>query len=73
MATDAAVVDLAKQMEDLYAFVGDIESLPGKIKQLGRIIVRVLEQTTDCVDFFQRYTEPGFLGQSAVGPTVHGV
>ncbi|KAF7985609.1 hypothetical protein HWV62_3921 [Athelia sp. TMB] len=65
VATDAAVVDLAKQMEDLYVFVGDIESLPGKIKQLGRIIVRVLERTTDCVDFFQRYTEPGFLARLA--------
>ncbi|KAF7980462.1 hypothetical protein HWV62_37928 [Athelia sp. TMB] len=61
VATDTAAIDLVKQMEDLYAFVGDIESLPGQIKQLRRIIVRVLEQTTDCVNFFQQYTEPGFL------------
>ncbi|KAF7977771.1 hypothetical protein HWV62_2653 [Athelia sp. TMB] len=63
VATDTAAIDLVKQMEDLYAFVGDIESLPGQIKQLRRIIVRVLEQTTDCVNFFQQYTEPGFLAR----------
>ncbi|KZP10778.1 hypothetical protein FIBSPDRAFT_200153 [Athelia psychrophila] len=61
--TDGAVVTLFKQMEDLYSFVGDVESLPGKIEQLGRTIVRILERTTECGLFFREYTDRGFVGR----------
>ncbi|KZP15974.1 hypothetical protein FIBSPDRAFT_832255 [Athelia psychrophila] len=50
-------------MEDLYSFVGDVESLPGKIKQLEHTIVRILEQTTECGIFFREYTDHGFVGK----------
>ncbi|KZP10825.1 hypothetical protein FIBSPDRAFT_989169, partial [Athelia psychrophila] len=61
--TDGAVVALFKQMQDLYSFVGDVESLPGKIEQLERTIVRILEQTTECGLFFREYTDRGFVGR----------
>lgn len=48
-------------MADLYSFVDDIESLPGKIKQLGDVLVRVLEKTTECGMFFGDYTDSGFV------------
>lgn len=51
-------------MAALYSFADDIDSLPGKMKQLGDIIVRVLEQTTECGIFFREYTGCGFLGMS---------
>ena len=54
-------------MEDLYSFVDDIEGLPGKIKQLGRTLIRVLEQTTECAIFFREYTDRGFLGKCLNG------
>ncbi|KZP15997.1 hypothetical protein FIBSPDRAFT_794912, partial [Athelia psychrophila] len=50
-------------MEDLYSFVGDVESLPGKIEPLERTIVRILEQTTECGIFFREYTDRGFVGR----------
>ncbi|KZP15984.1 hypothetical protein FIBSPDRAFT_794902 [Athelia psychrophila] len=50
-------------MEDLYSFVGDVESLPGKIKQLEHTIVRILEQTTECGIFFREYTDHGFVAR----------
>ncbi|KAF7967809.1 hypothetical protein HWV62_32963 [Athelia sp. TMB] len=61
--TDATVVGLFKQMENLYSFVGDIESLPNKIQLLGRTVVRVLEQTTECAIFFREYTDRGFAAR----------
>ncbi|KZP15961.1 hypothetical protein FIBSPDRAFT_832245 [Athelia psychrophila] len=61
--TDGAVVALFKQMEDLYSFVGDVESLPGQIKQLEHTIVRILEQTTECGIFFREYTDHGFVAR----------
>ncbi|KAF7979693.1 hypothetical protein HWV62_41709 [Athelia sp. TMB] len=61
--TDAAVLGLLGKMEGLYSFVDDIEGLPGKIKQLGRTLIRVLEQTTECAIFFREYTDRGFLGR----------
>ncbi|KAF7979694.1 hypothetical protein HWV62_41711 [Athelia sp. TMB] len=68
--TDATVVGLFKQMENLYSFVGDIESLPNKIQRLGRTVVRVLEQTTECAIFFREYTDRGFaarlIGQAVI-------
>ncbi|KZP24286.1 hypothetical protein FIBSPDRAFT_736049, partial [Athelia psychrophila] len=60
--TDGAVVALFKQMEDLYSFVGDVESLTGKTKQLEHTIVRILEQTIECGLFFREYTDRGFVG-----------
>ena len=59
-------------MEDLYSFVGDIESLPGKIQQLGRTLLRVLEQTTECGIFFREYTDRGFVGKYVAGPCKDG-
>lgn len=50
-------------MEALYSFVDDIENLPGKIKQLERTVVRILEQTTECGIFFREYTDHGFVGE----------
>ncbi|KZP24290.1 hypothetical protein FIBSPDRAFT_784956, partial [Athelia psychrophila] len=50
-------------MEDLYSFVGDVESLSGKIKQLEHTIVRILEQTMECGLFFREYTDRGFVGR----------
>ncbi|KZP16029.1 hypothetical protein FIBSPDRAFT_934889, partial [Athelia psychrophila] len=61
--TDAAVVALFKQMEALYSFVGDLDSLPGKIKQLEHAIVPILAQTTECALFFREYTGRGFVGR----------
>ncbi|KZP16008.1 hypothetical protein FIBSPDRAFT_976664, partial [Athelia psychrophila] len=59
--TDAAVVALFKQMEALYSFVDDLESLPGKIKRLEHAIVQILAQTTECALFFREYTGHGFV------------
>ncbi|KAF7974220.1 hypothetical protein HWV62_13201 [Athelia sp. TMB] len=61
--TDAAAVNLFEQMKDLYSFVGDVESLPGKIRQLGRTVIRILEQTTECGIFFREYTDRGFAAR----------
>ncbi|KZP24201.1 WD40 repeat-like protein [Athelia psychrophila] len=61
--TDGAAVALFKQMEHLYSFVGDVESLPIKIKQLEHTLVRILEQTTECGIFFREYTDRGFVGR----------
>ncbi|KZP16017.1 hypothetical protein FIBSPDRAFT_749404, partial [Athelia psychrophila] len=61
-ATDGAFVALFKQMEDLYSFVGEVENLAGKIKQLEHTIVRILEQMTECGIFFREYTDRGFVG-----------
>ena len=55
-------------MEALYSFVGDMESLPNKIQLLGRTVVRVLEQTTECGIFFREYTDRGFAGQWIFSP-----
>ncbi|KAF7978475.1 hypothetical protein HWV62_45603 [Athelia sp. TMB] len=68
--TDAAVIGLFNKMEELYSFVGDIESLPDKIRQLGRTLVRVLEQTTECGIFFREYTDRGFAAR-LVGQAVN--
>ncbi|KAF7977773.1 hypothetical protein HWV62_2657 [Athelia sp. TMB] len=62
--TDAAVIGLFNDMKDLYSFVGDIESLPSKIRQLGDAVVVVLKQTTECGIFFREYTDRGFVGQA---------
>ncbi|KZP28486.1 hypothetical protein FIBSPDRAFT_927603 [Athelia psychrophila] len=48
-------------MEALYSFVDDLESLPGKIKQLEHAIVQILAQTTECAFFFREYTGHGFV------------
>ncbi|KAF7982115.1 hypothetical protein HWV62_29831 [Athelia sp. TMB] len=61
--TDAAVLALFKQMEALYSFVTDVESLPEKIHRLEDVITRVLEQTTECGIFFREYTSHGFAGR----------
>lgn len=42
-------------MAALYSFVDDVDSLTGKMKQLGDIIMRVLAQTTECRIFFREY------------------
>lgn len=63
------MVALFKQMEALYSFADDVQGLPGKIQQLEHIIVRVLEQTTECGIFFREYTESGFLGQCINNPS----
>lgn len=49
-------------MKDLYSFVGDIQSLPDKIRQLEAPIVAILKQTTECVIFFREYSGRGFVG-----------
>ncbi|KAF7982120.1 hypothetical protein HWV62_29841 [Athelia sp. TMB] len=61
--TDAAVLALFKQMEALFSFVDDVESLPEKLQRLEAIITRVLEQTTECGIFFREYTSHGFAGR----------
>ncbi|KZP24269.1 hypothetical protein FIBSPDRAFT_427282, partial [Athelia psychrophila] len=61
--TGVAVVALFKQMEALYSFVGDLDSLPGKIKQLEHAIVPILAQTIECALFFREYTGRGFVGR----------
>ncbi|KAF7965339.1 hypothetical protein HWV62_44309 [Athelia sp. TMB] len=58
--TDAAVLGLFKKMIDLYSFVGDVESLQEKIQRLNAVLIRVLEQTTECGIFFREYTSHGF-------------
>ncbi|KAF7967810.1 hypothetical protein HWV62_32965 [Athelia sp. TMB] len=58
--TDAAVIGLFTQMEELYSFVDDIDHLPSKIERLGDLIVHVLQQTTECGIFFREYTDRGF-------------
>lgn len=60
-------MNLFEQMKDLYSFVGDVESLPGKIRQLGRTVIRILEQTTECGIFFREYTDRGFAGKPISG------
>lgn len=59
--TDGKVVSLFKKMADLYSFVDDVEGLKKKIGRLERIIVRVLEQTTECAIFIREYTKSGFI------------
>ena len=66
--TDTAVIGLFNDMKDLYTFVGDVESLPGKIRQLGDAVVVVLKQTTECGIFFREYTDRGFVGECKFGP-----
>ncbi|KAF7978465.1 hypothetical protein HWV62_45583, partial [Athelia sp. TMB] len=61
--TDAAVLALFEQMEALFSFVGDIDSLPEKLQRLEAVITRVLEQTTECGIFFREYTSHGFAGR----------
>ncbi|KAF7967813.1 hypothetical protein HWV62_32971 [Athelia sp. TMB] len=63
--TDAAVIGLFTQMEELYSFVDDIDHLPSKIERLGDIIVHVLQQTTECGIFFREYTDRGFAARLA--------
>ncbi|KAF7974289.1 hypothetical protein HWV62_12428 [Athelia sp. TMB] len=61
--TDAAVLALFEQLEALFSFVDDVESLPEKLQRLKDIITRVLEQTTECGIFFREYTGHGFAGR----------
>ncbi|KAF7979625.1 hypothetical protein HWV62_41573 [Athelia sp. TMB] len=61
--TDAAVLALFEQMEALFSFADDIDSLPEKLQRLEVVITRVLEQTTECGIFFREYTSYGFAGR----------
>ncbi|KAF7977772.1 hypothetical protein HWV62_2655 [Athelia sp. TMB] len=61
--TDTAVVGLFDEMKDLYSFVGDVQSLPDKIRQLEAPIVAILKQTTECVIFFRDYSGRGFVAR----------
>lgn len=51
-------------MAVLHSFADGVDSLLGKMKQLGGIIARALEQTTECGIFFRECTGCGFLGMS---------
>ncbi|KAF7970641.1 hypothetical protein HWV62_23370 [Athelia sp. TMB] len=61
--TDTAVLALLKQIEDCYSSTVDVDCLPGKIQQLETVIIRALEQTTECGIFFREYTAHGFSGR----------
>ncbi|KAF7980465.1 hypothetical protein HWV62_37934 [Athelia sp. TMB] len=61
--TDTAVIGLFDEMKDLYSFVGDVQSLPDKIRQLEAPIVAILKQTTECVIFFREYSGRGFVAR----------
>ncbi|KAJ7121443.1 hypothetical protein C8R44DRAFT_588725, partial [Mycena epipterygia] len=60
--TDEKLVNLVETMVDVYSFVGDVASLPQKIKSLEDKALAIVKQTCDCALFIQEYTAHGFSG-----------
>ena len=54
---------LVKTMEDVYAFVDTIQSLPNKLQLLEDVIVKILNQTVECAIFIREYTGCGFASE----------
>ncbi|KAL5501079.1 hypothetical protein ACEPAH_9466 [Sanghuangporus vaninii] len=61
--TDNRVIDLVQSMDDAFAFVRDVETLPDKSASLQQAIVGLLKQTVECCLFISRYTSRSFLGR----------
>jgi hypothetical protein len=62
-AADAKFVTLVETMVDVYSFVGDVESLPRKIKTLENKALAIVQQTVECALFIQEYTSRNFRGE----------
>ncbi|KAJ7121465.1 WD40 repeat-like protein [Mycena epipterygia] len=58
--TDAKLVKLVETMVDVYSFVGDVASLPQKIKSLENKALAIVQQTVEFALFIQEYTAHGF-------------
>lgn len=50
-------------MENVYSFVGAIQSLPDKLEILEEVTVKLLKQTVECAIFIREYTGHGFGGK----------
>ncbi|KAJ7121462.1 WD40 repeat-like protein [Mycena epipterygia] len=62
--TDEKLVKLVETMVDVYSFVGDIASLPQKIKSLEDKTLAIVQQTVECALFIQEYTSHGFCDRA---------
>ncbi|KAF7341328.1 WD40 repeat-like protein [Mycena venus] len=65
--TDAKFVTLVETMVDVYSFVGDVESLPRKIKSLENKALAIVQQTVECALFIQEYTSRNFRDRAVQG------
>ncbi|KAL5480457.1 hypothetical protein ACEPAI_1727 [Sanghuangporus weigelae] len=61
--TDNRVIDLVQSMDDAFAFVCGVETLPDKSTSLQQAIMGLLKQTIECCFFVSCYTGRGFLGR----------
>jgi hypothetical protein len=62
-AADAKFVTLVETMVDVYSFVGDVESLPRKIKTLENKGLAIVQQTVECAFFIQEYSSRNFRAE----------
>ncbi|KAJ7117554.1 hypothetical protein C8R44DRAFT_543221, partial [Mycena epipterygia] len=60
--TDEKIIELIRTMATTYSFVEDIESLPGKMKELENTCIDIVKQTVECAIFIREYTGTGFGG-----------
>ncbi|KAF8174777.1 hypothetical protein K438DRAFT_1608964 [Mycena galopus ATCC 62051] len=58
--TDENLVGLIAAMVDVYSFAEDIESLHNKMKGLGDILIKILNQTVECGIYIREHTTSGF-------------
>ncbi|KAJ7926122.1 hypothetical protein B0H13DRAFT_2313930 [Mycena leptocephala] len=54
-------------MVDVYSFVGDVESLPRKIKTLENKALAIVQQPVECALFIQEYTSKNFRDRAVQG------
>ncbi|KAJ7366031.1 hypothetical protein DFH08DRAFT_679026, partial [Mycena albidolilacea] len=61
--TDDKVLELGQTMAEVYAFVGDVDTLSHRIKHLEDVVTAILERTFECALFIREYTGHGFGGR----------
>ncbi|KIK42463.1 hypothetical protein CY34DRAFT_804888 [Suillus luteus UH-Slu-Lm8-n1] len=51
-------------MEDVYTFVDDVKSFPGRLASQEETIKKIMFQTIECMLFIQEYSGHGFCGRA---------
>ena len=59
---DGKIIGLVTAMRDAYTLIDAIEEIPEKIQALEETILKMLQQTIECVAFIRGYCRIGFGG-----------
>jgi hypothetical protein len=53
-------------MDEVYAFIEDVDVLSHRIKNLDNVVIAIIKQTLECALFIREYTGHGFGGTESV-------